>query len=79
MLVKLGFHPVPDLEILEGSAHRAHGSRLENLDVGLHRERHSHLPSIVESNDCEALCGIKLANLALDQRSSPPSLDRWDA
>jgi len=72
MLVKLGLYPVADLEIREGSTHRAHGGRLEDLDVGLHRERHSHLPSIVEGNDGEALSWIKLANLTLDQSRSPP-------
>lgn len=72
MLVELSLHPVTDPEILKGSAHRSHGGRLENLDVGLHRERYRHLASIVERNDGKAIYGIKLTNLALDQRSSPP-------
>lgn len=71
MLVNLRIHPVANPQIFESPAHRAHAGGLANLDVGFRRECNGDLPSIVERDDGKALCGIKLANLTLDQQPHP--------
>src|SRR3990172_2717054 len=71
MLVKLRLDPVANLEVLEGSSHRAHRGGLVDLDVRVHGKRHADLAAVLERNKGLAPNGIELANLT-DHEFLPP-------